>query len=180
MLRLFVEKGDITSTFASSLLRQADHLSPKQLAWVHKLVVDKVGIQTPPSSAMYPKIANMFEYAGSKLAKPTITITRGDDQTIVIRKLPCDHHMFPHQLYVYVDGEYNGRINKEGCYVKSATSLVDITEVLADLNANPQQYARQYGQRTGCCCLCNKRMTTERSLQAGYGPVCAVNYNMEY
>lgn len=173
MLKVLVQQGNITSTFARSLLTQANHLSPKQLAWVHKLTTNaKVA---PP---MYANIAKIFDHAGERLVRPMVTINIAD-MVILLKKLPSDHHLYPNQLYVYVDGKYNGRIDLRGQYI-SGTSCMDITHILSQLNADPQEYARRYGHTTGRCCFCNKKLTTDRSMQAGYGPVCAFNYNLAY
>ena len=55
-----------------------------------------------------------------------------------------------------------------------------VEQTLIDFAANPEAYIASEGKRVGSCCYCAAALTDERSLEAGYGPVCAENYNLNW
>jgi len=45
---------------------------------------------------------------------------------------------------------------------------------------NPEEIAKEYGRLTGNCCFCHKELSTDNSLEVGYGPICADNFNLKW
>ena len=56
----------------------------------------------------------------------------------------------------------------------------DIAELIRDFAADPAGVTAKYGHSTGHCSFCLMPLTDERSLAAGYGPVCAGNFNLPW
>lgn len=48
------------------------------------------------------------------------------------------------------------------------------------LAKDPIEYAKLYGDRSGCCMFCGLTLTTAESVGSGYGPVCAENYGLPW
>lgn len=195
-LQMLVESGKIRSTFASSLLSQKDHLSPKQLAWVHKLAIDSwsaswnaspvnaSGNVAPfnapsPPPKRFPNISRMFSQVSPRLVNPVITLNL-EGMELQLKKLASDHVKYPDEIVLYVNTQFYGWITKDGEYHPFTTENSIVTQALAEMENNPVAYAVTYGKRTGCCCFCNRHLTTDASINMGYGPVCAKHYNLPY
>jgi hypothetical protein len=48
----------------------------------------------------------------------------------------------------------------------------DLLDLLRRIEANPLEIAKEYGKRTGICCVCGAELTNEESVQLGIGPIC--------
>jgi hypothetical protein len=183
-LCMLTSQGIIRSQFAFSLLSQAHNLSAKQLAWVHKIVIDNEPRTpqpvAPPALVLYPNITKMFAFAGEKLVCPKLSFDM-DGTSVELKKVADTAKNNPRQVYVYMDKEYRGRIDQSGAFVpRIGWNVSDIITVLRNIEACPQEFAKNYGLQTGFCCFCCKKLTTEQSLKCGYGPVCAKNFNLQY
>lgn len=99
------------------------------------------------------------------------------------------------QLYRSKTGNYIGSVyvvppDKPGWYARietngsltlnQANTFPGLEEQLRSLAANPAAYAADYGKMHGNCCFCSLPLSDKRSLEAGYGPVCAENYGLLY
>jgi hypothetical protein len=62
--------------------------------------------------------------------------------------------------------------------VKSRDCTDEVVELLRKLAADPHRVAAEYGNRFSECCFCGLPLKDDRSVAAGYGPVCAKNYGL--
>lgn len=82
-------------------------------------------------------------------------------------------------LYVVVidDDAYQGKV--EGVTFKAvreaAASTVDALQRIA---ANPMEAAVRYGQKTGKCSCCGRKLTNKVSIEMGIGPICAETWGL--
>ena len=82
-------------------------------------------------------------------------------------------------LYVVVidDDAYQGKV--EGVTFKAvreaAASTVDALHRIA---ANPMEAAVRYGQKTGKCSCCGRKLTNKVSIEMGIGPICAETWGL--
>lgn len=82
-------------------------------------------------------------------------------------------------LYVVVidDDAYQGKV--EGVTFKAvreaAASTVDALHRIA---ANPMEAAVRYGQKTGKCSCCGRKLTNKVSIELGIGPICAETWGL--
>ena len=53
-------------------------------------------------------------------------------------------------------------------------------EALRGILEAPLQRAVAAGHETGNCCFCGRELTDERSVSAGYGPICAGHYGLPW
>jgi len=114
----------------------------------------------------YPKISLttesggtvMLSLAGKQAAKPgTINVTDGQ---------PYGHNI------------WYGRVDDVGNWEKSYSATDEVGNLLKELSLNPAGFAANYGHKHGSCCFCNKTLTHENSVTAGFGPVCADNWGL--
>jgi len=73
-----------------------------------------------------------------------------------------------------------GRILPDGTFVMGPNCTDDVREFLKAYNASPEKISKFFGWNSGQCCYCNKTLTDKRSLNVGYGKVCATNYSMPW
>ena len=96
-------------------------------------------------------------------------------------------------LYVTDNGDhdnktYFGKIDSEGNFSPSyrdctREQIETITKLLTRFNAEPATFAAQYGKVTNQCCFCGRLLTDDkagRSVEVGYGPICADNYGLPW
>lgn len=81
----------------------------------------------------------------------------------------------PGSIYVTEDGEYLGKITGNAFRRARECSDEQAARIVAAAS-NPSEAATAYGQRTGCCSICSRKLTAEQSLTNSIGPICAEKY----
>ena len=177
-LRFLVKKGIVTGDFPESLSRMDfNAMSDAQSDWC-AIIVEKHRGQVAPSQPVavqsaFASIVEMVTRARERQIKwPKIRLREG------IRIGVCgSQSRYSGQLKVATDdGRWLGRIDQKGLYYGDPKAL----PVLDEFARNPHGVSRVYGQRTGNCCFCGLQLTTNESLEAGYGPVCAQNFGLPW
>lgn len=184
--------GSVEGNFARDLVAQsARWLSPKQWAWVHVLAMEEHERRRRESASMEPLVnderqmdgvIDMFSHAGGRLKRPQVELASADGRRYRL-KLATEKARHPGSVYVATSGgQYLGRITPDGLWLPSRdlgehAGLVDLLFAFAQ---NPAEVARQYGMLTGQCCFCRLGLTDPRSLEVGYGPICAANYGLDW
>lgn len=177
----------LNSDFARDLVKAAERavLTSSRLAWIHKLAVDASRPAAPVVSDRFERIAAIFATAANegKLKRPAITFNV-DGGTIKIKRAG-GMSRYAGELMVtdgktFGDNQYFGRIDASGKFTPGRDLTPDVAEVLRKLDADPAKAAAEHGHRTGSCCFCDKRLTDDRSTDAGYGPVCAKTWGLPW
>lgn len=91
----------------------------------------------------------------------------------------------PGCLYVKsAGGTYLGKIDKDGNFAGAnygaSEHAARAQAALIEFNKDPIKQAKAYGFETGNCCFCGLLLTDERSVTAGYGPVCAERWGLDW
>jgi len=55
-----------------------------------------------------------------------------------------------------------------------------VRSLTTDLITGGNESLKIYGIKTGNCCFCSKELTDHRSVEAGYGPICAERYGLPW
>ena len=82
-------------------------------------------------------------------------------------------------LYVVVidDDAYQGKV--EGVTFKAVREAASSTvDALHRIAANPMEAAVRYGQKTGKCSCCGRKLTNKVSIEMGIGPICAETWGL--
>lgn len=88
---------------------------------------------------------------------------------------------FPGSVVVVVNGEWLGRITPEGeAHGRALTGNAALVAALNTLALDPAKAAKEYAALRGCCSFCSKGLTDDGSIEVGYGPRCAKNYNLPW
>lgn len=174
------------NSFAHSLASQAHRLSSRQLPWVHKLAMPQT--EAPKSTCPemeLPNILSLFETAkgedhGRGLKTPKISI--GDMSLKYMSR-----GRFAQDILV-TEGEWPqqqryGRIDPTGKFIPFAKCTDEVIDFLAHFETDPKGISMSRGKESGTCCFCRLPLTDEksgRSVEKGYGPVCAKNWQLPW
>lgn len=167
--------------FATSLVatfKAKKTLSEKQAHWAAKL-----GVPHAASAVIaVDGVLDLFAQAKKKLKFPKLrlAILHGIPVTLSLAGGKAAH---PDSVNVKVDGEWIGRVLADGTvnlyrgqpYLKDA-----VVSLLVELAADPVHVAANYGKMTSHCCFCHRPLSDDRSLDVGYGPVCATNWGLPW
>lgn len=186
--------------FAKSLIEHYvafGKLSEKQWYWVETLAVEAegaaLGLTPPPETEAVGDLTGLvalFKTAGSKLSYPTIVLKLPSGSGIKLYVASAKSKTPGH---IQIKGSSNagsnmwlGRVSPDGDFFQSPFTKSmqglgrEITTLLKAMSVDPAGTAAAYGKMTGCCAFCGKPLKDEKSVHAGYGPVCATNYNLPW
>ena len=65
-----------------------------------------------------------------------------------------------------------------GDFFGTSKANADVQSLVVEFADNPAEVAGKYGKLTGGCSFCNRKLDDNRSLDVGYGPVCAKRFNL--
>lgn len=176
-IRRMVDSND----FAASLVNQFDRfggLSDAQWRWVVKLQMP-----TPDTMDMdATPIHDMFKQTATRLKGPRIRVLIGEQLLALSRA--GDRSRFPGSINVtdgkpFRENRWYGRIT-ESRWEPSRDCESWVTEWLVKFANDPVTVAAEYGKMTGYCCFCNRTLSDDRSVEVGYGPVCADSWGMPW
>lgn len=117
-------------------------------------------------------------------------------------KLTCDSKECSHRSYeiywseyyktvsIKVGSNFIGHISHEGNIIP-APRYKELTadgeelmkkhlSFLQTFNDDPAEGAKVQGKLTGNCCFCGHELSTDESLSAGYGPICAAHFSLPW
>lgn len=206
-LRQLIDNGMVDAKdldFCTSLCQQHKQkggLSEKQAMWVGKMLQRAMGIeeqtQYAPPSIKNPKgsgptigirkLINLFKQAGTKLKKPRIVLQM--DSGRLVKVYPSKYGdainvvlQNPYQKFGWIKSEDNIlRFNKpaygESVDAHTRELVIDLLEKLA---ADPAAVTAANGKAMGSCCYCKLPLSDPKSLDKGYGPVCAKNWGLPW
>lgn len=118
-------------------------------------------------------IRDMFEAAFTNGYKRPTYRAEG----LVINRAP-DNGSNPGALYVKTDqDEYQGKVVGIK-YLAGRGAFDQVPELLAIIAADPLAAALRYGQRTGKCACCGRKLTKGVSIDLGIGPICKEKWNL--
>lgn len=175
------------SDFYDSLLsqyRRKGDLSDKQCACIERALdrASKPYVPETEDLGNFEGVINLFDTAKSHLKYPKIRLTAGDNP--VVLAVAGERAKYPGTINVsdggpWGDNVWYGRINREGKLEKSRSTTFEVIAVLKALAKDPAKVAEAYGKKYGYCCFCARELTDDRSVAAGYGPVCADHYGLK-
>lgn len=171
------------SDFARSLsegVRKWGSLTEKQLAAVHNCIAkDQERAAERNAAAVQLSlegIFSLFESAQqSGLKRPRVNLVG-----FKFSLAPASGRNAGHIYVKDEDGEYLGKVAPGGAFHKSRECTQEQVQALVDISADVISAAVAFGQQTGCCSFCQRELTDKRSVDVGYGPICADNYGLPW
>lgn len=168
--------------FAQSLCDQWEargSLSDKQWVWVHKLVEE--GEDMAKKRVDMTRVLDFFHATGLKQPKVFIDTDKGK----LALKVAGHQARVPGVVNILVDDAWIGRVHLDGTLFisRSGRDIVKqdwLIEQIDTFLEDPEAAARAYGKATNSCCFCAEPLSDERSIEAGYGPICAKRYGLPW
>lgn len=167
-------EANMGAEFGASLakyLNDRGTLTERQVdAIQRKLAEGKASAPSPELSVA--RIESAFDVARERgVKKPAIRLDS------FVFKAAGASSTNPGAIYVTEEGEYLGKITG-GRFIKVRECTEDQQARIVSAATNPDDAARAYGQRTGTCSICARKLTAEESIARFIGPVCAENYGL--
>lgn len=175
--------------FALSLLH-SKRLSEKQAYWVGELTRRA----SAPAKRMEVKVADnlsgitsLFAKAGAKLKRPAVLLSTPETGPVRLSVAgPQSKH--PGTINVTTPGSFEdrtwlGRIHQDGRLEvsrKGEAQAEAVGKLLRRFACDPAGVAAEHGRTTGACCFCNRPLSDARSIEVGYGPICAANFSLPH
>jgi hypothetical protein len=173
---------------ALSLLSAKKPTGP-QLSYMQSLVnkVSQQSMLPPTGKQEFLSILQLMENAAIKLKSPKVLFVVGEEHfRLSIAGLTS---LSPGSINVtsvggFANRDWYGRIDKSGYFVPSRKfsdgQIQVVVNALKEFAADPAKIAKAYGKRFGNCCFCGLKLTDKRSVDEGYGPICADKYNLPW
>jgi len=173
------------------LVVQKRGLSYGMRKWANSIVARLIRVETNAAAveaAQLPDlkgIYGLFENVGDKLKYPKITFETESLGKVRIQRAG-ERSKYTGTLNITDGGPFGsnkwyGRVNLDGTFTAGRELLTDgMAKFLKDFSKDPVRMAKQYGEESGNCCFCHRKLTDKRSTDAGYGPVCADNYELPW
>lgn len=156
----------------------------KQEAWAHKIALE---VLNPPAKKVERGIdlGTLTDWLRDRVLPGKNSVAFCDEmhQEVIITAAKPDSKN-PGAFYVRSeDNRYLGKITANG-YWRSVEpeSTADhvVGAILAKANEDPLAAVISYGRRTSRCSFCGRSLENERSVELGYGPICASNMGLPY
>ena len=168
----------IPSNFAQSLYN-AERLSERQLAWVHKLAIDFAAAQSQPqddnNSTEFDALFGAFEAARAKGAKRLtlrfagVNVKPNRDLTALWVTSQTEREEGNYGM----QPKYLGKVTRKGCDSRLSD---EVKAVIMDAASDPLSAAIRYGKVSGSCSCCGRELTDPQSIERGIGPICATKF----
>lgn len=144
-----------------------------------------------PSKVDYSAIVGFMGKAaknnGKGLAYPKIHFASGDTELVFRLTKKGEVQIVSATEFVWNDRFmrdiplWYGTIDANGKLNSSQRNMtLAIEDELNNWAADAEGMARAYGKLTGNCCFCNRELSDDRSLEVGYGKVCAGHYGLAW
>lgn len=154
-----------TNQFILSLLSAKKPTEP-QMSWMHYLATEEVNkLFKEPEIGPYKELVEKM-YKSVKSPNRKFNLKLPFD--ISISTIPKGINQGG--LYIFENKNYVGKITKDGVAVDIENE--DILNLLEDANENLIELAKAYGYETGCCSVCNIKLSDPISIALGIGPIC--------
>lgn len=189
-----VDAQPLTS-FAKSMIEQFlrnGRLSDRQWEWVQFFACKRIGAikargATTASSVVLSGIVGLFDTAAKHLKYPKLAFAAEVAGGKVVLSRAGQRSQHPGAINVTNGAGFNhpsnkwfGRISRDGSWAPSSVCEARVTGLLKEIDADPAAAARINGREFGACCFCRQELTDKRSLDVGYGPICAGNWNLPW
>lgn len=174
--------------FARDLVEKAYRWDPseKQEFYIRKLARQATA---PKKEAVVEnvdlsKIVSLFKKAQTKLRNPKVQLATNDGLPVQL-KVAGPRSKYHGQVIVSDGGPFGanvwyGNIDQSGNWRQTNRVTDEVAALVKEFSKDPEGVAAKYGKTVGGCSFCRRPLSDDRSLEVGYGPVCAENYGLKW
>jgi len=181
MIKLGYAKNDeFTNAMANAL-----NPSEKQKYWITKLLDDarqrKQKAESPKTAQVeFNQINELFSIAKAVLKRPCVRLMI-DEEKITLTPAK-ENSRNPGAIYIKgeTSARYFGKITAKGEVDLTYNAPIGLKTLLLEFAANPALVATKYGKLTSACSFCGLTLSDSRSVEVGYGPVCAEHWKLPW
>jgi hypothetical protein len=178
--------GDFEMSLCEAERRSFDEdrpMSPAQRYWLHKLATQTRSSHAPSKVTIATgKIDSMLNHAKTRLKYPKFQSTSADGKHSIKVSQASPNSKFAGSFTVahptFGQGFYGTISNGEFRPTRQCTA--EIESLVLEFADDPAAAAASYGRLTGNCCFCMRPLSTDSSVAAGYGPVCAEHFGLPW
>jgi len=128
-------------------------------------------------------LIEFFDRAGAHIQYPKVTF-EGDAGTVQFARAG-DRSKCPGAVNVtdglrYGENRWYGRIDRAGTFSPSRDCTPEVEAAVKAFSDAPVSEAVRAGKAAGACVFCRSGLSTEESVGAGYGPVCASHWGLPW
>ncbi len=132
----------------------------------------------------YTAVYAMFESAGKTSKFPKITINADGFEfylymSTMVSKVPGVINV-KKKGGGYGHLDWFGRITTEGTWTHRAGVDERRADALSRLQMDPVAAVAEFGKLCGRCCFCNSSLSDLKSVDVGYGPICAKKWGLPH
>ena len=184
------EANDRDKEFADSLVNgkwgwgARGFLTEKQEAAARRMLDRILNRPAPETAPAMVGVHSFLKNAKRYLKYPKLWLQLADGTPVKVY-MSGARSKYPDTVNLKV-GQYDdwyGRILDTGEWHRPRSAEVEVVgqlkTLLEELAADPAGVAAAYGKITGHCCFCHQPLSDERSLDVGFGPVCADHYDLK-
>ena len=190
VLKLKLKEGAVPARdlgFVGDLVAKSAKLSEKQWYWVVRMAEKLSPSEAPKVVADFTRVYSMFAAAQVHLKRPKVLLALPDGESVKLyvagptSRVPGVVNVV--QNHADGDQTWFGRVHPDGRWEAghgSADKLPAVEALLRRLADDPEKVAAEYGKLHGNCCFCSRPLNDPRSVEVGYGPVCASRFNLSW
>lgn len=168
IVRKHVARRLLQSSFARDLV-QLPELSADQMAWIHVLACQG-------EAGPFASVPELLERASKEYHEPKITFRSPRGQKVKL----CWKGPSGHPVTVFLGRKNVGVFARRGAMRLTHEAPIGLVQALKDLAHDPVAFLAERGREEGECSFCRRALTDERSLEVGYGPICAQRYGLAW
>jgi uncharacterized protein DUF6011 len=136
----------------------------------------------PPAKLPVPKIVEFLQGAQAKgLKQPRVRFLApqglGKEMRLSLASANSQH---PGSVQVKIDWQWLGQILPDGTVRNTGGLTQAVLDTIATIAEDPAAAAKAYGALMRRCSFCNIPLTDAGSVEVGYGPICAYNYDLPH
>lgn len=178
------------AAFAGDLIRNFNRwgsLSDKQMHWVGVLTQRATEPRPEPkatATVSFQNIQDLFDRASQKLRRVKVRLQDSNGTPVVFARAG-GRSKYAGQIMItdggpFGNNRYFGRIAGDGSLFATRAADAGVLGLVQEFAQDPATTAGKYGRLTGGCSFCTKPLKDDRSLQVGYGPVCARHFGLAW
>lgn len=147
------------------------YLTEKQLSAARRMLDREMNKPEPDRTVDLAKVHSFIKNAKRFLKYPKLWLQL-QDGTPVKLNLSGQRSKYPDTINLKVDDVWYGRVLDDGEWHQPRSAqpetVGELKTLLERLAGDPAGVATEYGKITGNCCFCHRKLTDERSLDAGF------------
>ena len=188
--QVFSKLSERDRNFAQDLVgnfRRWGRLSDKQMQWVDTLTQRAATPAAAPVAAVtvdVQRIQELFDHAGKKLRRVKVRLQCAEGNAVVFARAGQNSKYVGQVLLTdgrpFGENKFYGRIDVDGKFYPTRHAGQSVVALVTEFAADPEAVAGKYGRLTGGCCFCALPLKDQRSLDVGYGPICADRFGLNW